>query len=142
VFAGGGEVVGQRLAEEVHAGLEAEALAGFVEAGDDLGLHAQQQHLHVGGLAVGVAPADRAGLDAALPRLADLPDQVAPVARAGVAPDDLGVELLQLKGRELGELGLSVRRRGLRGSGLGLLVRAGRLGGLLLLGFEGLGDAA
>src|SRR5690606_12772779 len=40
VLAGGGEVVGERLAEEVHAGLESEALAGFVEAGDDLGLHA------------------------------------------------------------------------------------------------------
>src|SRR5690606_40057459 len=79
VLAGGGEVVGERLAEEVHAGLESEALAGFVEAGDDLGLHAQGQHLHVGGLTVGVAAADRARLDAALLRLADLPDEVAAV---------------------------------------------------------------
>jgi hypothetical protein len=58
VLAGSGEVIGQRPAEEVHAGLEAEPRAGFVEAGDRLGFHAQGQDLHVGALAVGRAAAD------------------------------------------------------------------------------------
>jgi hypothetical protein len=90
-----------------------------------------------------VAAAHRADGDAPLPGLADLPDQVAAIARARVAPDDLGVERLEFLDGELGELGLPCRGFGLGLGGLGLLLDCNsRLGGVLLLGLESLGDAA
>src|SRR5690606_7394440 len=77
----------------------------------------------------------------------DLPDQVAAIARARVASDDLGVERLQLLDRELAEL-LLVAFDGCRllaecrGRGIGFGgARRFRCGGLLLLGFERFGAA-
>src|SRR5690606_11707643 len=101
----------ERAAEGLHPALQAEALARLVELRDEVGLHAKRQHLEVHSLAVGAPVAARPDRDAALLRLPHLPDEVALVRAAGGAPDDLEVERLELRDRELREpplLGASV----------------------------------
>ncbi len=69
----------ERAAEELHPALQAQTLARLVELRDEVGLHAKRQHLEVHRLAVGAPVAARPDRDAALLRLADLPDEVAAV---------------------------------------------------------------